>query len=355
MRAGSHGTWTTLLAAVAVLVVACGAGQASATRVAPGEQVAGAPCRTGSGREVRRLHVLVVGDSIAGGSGAPLGSRWPDTVKATMRAGHPDVDISVTSVARGGSGLDFAEQQVAAADLATVQVVIVLVGINDADEVFSKKTVSAVDYRARYVQLLAKLGGGGRHLIVATFPPSLTDQTQFFESYQTEMASLVRGVAGPDVLDLWTVFHDMGPAKVRALYVDNYHPNVEGQAVLGRLVAANVGAWATIACSPDVSGSVRAESTTTLSSSANPSIVGRRVVFSAQVRTPGGAPPGFVQFQLDGADVGEAQILGVDGRATLSLSDLAGGPHAVRAIYAGSAAYHGSVSAQSVNVSQTVD
>jgi Bacterial Ig-like domain (group 3) len=79
-----------------------------------------------------------------------------------------------------------------------------------------------------------------------------------------------------------------------------------------------------------------AQSTTALSSSANPSVYGQNVTFSAQVTAPGTTPSGSVQFTLDNANLGSAAPVDPSGLATASTSTLSVGSHAVGAGFSSS-------------------
>ena len=84
----------------------------------------------------------------------------------------------------------------------------------------------------------------------------------------------------------------------------------------------------------------KADTTTALASSLNPSTAGSAVTFTATV-SPAGAT-GTVQF-LDGATtLGSAAVSG--GAATLSTSALTAGTHAITAVYGGDVRYTGSTS-----------
>jgi streptogramin lyase len=91
--------------------------------------------------------------------------------------------------------------------------------------------------------------------------------------------------------------------------------------------------------SPDLTA---ATTTTTLSSSANPSLVGQPVTFTATV-TPGaggGALTGSVTFTIDGKAQTPVPLKLTNGgeRATLQISTLSAGNHTVTATYSGDAA-----------------
>jgi len=81
--------------------------------------------------------------------------------------------------------------------------------------------------------------------------------------------------------------------------------------------------------------------TTTLTSSSNPSKVGRAVTFTATV-TPGTAT-GTVQFRDGSTLIGTVPVSG--GRASFSTSTLTGGKHSITATYGGDATFSGSASA----------
>jgi hypothetical protein len=90
-----------------------------------------------------------------------------------------------------------------------------------------------------------------------------------------------------------------------------------------------------------------------LLSSLNPSVVGQSVTFSATVTAvaPGsGTPTGMVTFKNGATALGTDTLSG--GKATLSTSALAVGPHSITATYGGSVDYNSSTSAvltQTVN------
>jgi hypothetical protein len=88
-----------------------------------------------------------------------------------------------------------------------------------------------------------------------------------------------------------------------------------------------------------------ASTTTSLVSSANPSVFGSSVTFTATV-APSGAT-GTVQFYADGATLGSAQSLSGSGTASVNTSSLAVGTHVITTTYTSSSAnYTGSTSAE---------
>jgi large repetitive protein len=95
----------------------------------------------------------------------------------------------------------------------------------------------------------------------------------------------------------------------------------------------------------------KANSTTTLTSSANPSTFGQSVTFTAKVSSSGGTPTGSVTF----TDLSTSQSLGTvtlsGGQASVTPPTLSGGPHVIRAIYGGDNNFGGS----SVTLLQTVN
>lgn len=88
---------------------------------------------------------------------------------------------------------------------------------------------------------------------------------------------------------------------------------------------------------------------TTVSSSAQPSVYGQAVTFTATVTpaTPGsGAPTGLVQFQVNGVNFGAPVALLANGTATSSgHSALAVGSHTITAVYSGDSNFAPSTSA----------
>ena len=98
----------------------------------------------------------------------------------------------------------------------------------------------------------------------------------------------------------------------------------------------------------------QAGSTTALTSSANPSVFGQSVTFTAQVSaaSPGaGTPTGSVTFDDGTTDLGTTTL--TDGEATLTTSDLARGTHLITAAYSGDTTFASSTStATTQNVSE---
>jgi hypothetical protein len=95
--------------------------------------------------------------------------------------------------------------------------------------------------------------------------------------------------------------------------------------------------------SPNLSQVVnKANTTTTVTSSLNPSTLANNpVTFTARVTPVGNI--GTVQFRIDGVVVGGSRALDATGRATLS-TILTVGTHTVQAVYSGSANYNTSTS-----------
>ena len=77
----------------------------------------------------------------------------------------------------------------------------------------------------------------------------------------------------------------------------------------------------------------------TVGSSANPSVAGQLVTFTATVTGSVGTPTGTVQFGVDGTNSGTPVTLTAGGTATMTTSSLAVGNHPVAATYSGNATY----------------
>jgi CSLREA domain-containing protein len=88
-----------------------------------------------------------------------------------------------------------------------------------------------------------------------------------------------------------------------------------------------------------------ADSTTTIVSALNPSVVGQAVTLTATVTSTGDTPSGSVQFYADGATLGSAVTLS-NGQTSLSTSALAVGTHPITATYSGDANHNGGISNQ---------
>ena len=78
-------------------------------------------------------------------------------------------------------------------------------------------------------------------------------------------------------------------------------------------------------------------STTTVTSSAQPSIYGQSVTFTAVVSGAAGTPDGTVTFKNGGAVLGTVALAG--GQAVFAVSTLTGGSHTINAVYNGSSMY----------------
>lgn len=98
-----------------------------------------------------------------------------------------------------------------------------------------------------------------------------------------------------------------------------------------------------------------AGTTLALASSANPSVFGQPVLFTATATSGAGTPAGAVTFR-DGATSIGSVALDATGKATLTVSNLNVGPHAITADYPGDATFAAATSAvltQTVNVAGT--
>ncbi len=137
--------------------------------------------------------------------------------------------------------------------------------------------------------------------------------------------------------------------------------NVASLGVGSHTVSAAYGGDGTFtgSTSPAISQTVnKADTTTALTSSANPSVFGQSVTFTAQVSAvaPGaGTPSGTVTFTVDGTARSPINLNG-SGQATLALSNLGVGSHTIRVAYNGSGSFNTSTSStltQTVNKANT--
>src|SRR5262249_51793732 len=94
----------------------------------------------------------------------------------------------------------------------------------------------------------------------------------------------------------------------------------------------------------------QAGTTTTVSSSATPSVYGQSVTLTAKVTSGSGTPVGTVTF-YDGTTALATRTLDANGMATFSTSSLAVGSHTINVNYAGS----GNFPASSGTLTQTVN
>jgi large repetitive protein len=95
----------------------------------------------------------------------------------------------------------------------------------------------------------------------------------------------------------------------------------------------------------------KADTTTSLASSENPSNQGDSVTFTATVGSGTGTPTGSIQFTIDGSPAGSPVSL-TGGKATYTTSGLASGTRSVAAVYNGDGNYNTSTSP---SLTQTVN
>jgi len=100
-----------------------------------------------------------------------------------------------------------------------------------------------------------------------------------------------------------------------------------------------------------VTANFKGVTTTGLSTSPNPSVVGQPVTFTSVVTSAVGIPTGTVTFSDGGASIGTGNMNG-SGQATFSTSSLSAGTHTITAQYGGDASFGSSTSAP---VSQAVN
>ena len=92
----------------------------------------------------------------------------------------------------------------------------------------------------------------------------------------------------------------------------------------------------------------KANTSTTLTSSQNPSLSGQSVTFTATVSSAGAT--GTVQFFDGNRSLGTVALSG--GTATFATATLSGGNHSIKAVYSGAGGFNGSTSA---TLGQTVN
>src|SRR5206468_9514887 len=103
----------------------------------------------------------------------------------------------------------------------------------------------------------------------------------------------------------------------------------------------------------------KADTTTTVTSSANPSVFGQSVTFTASVNAvaPGaGTRTGTVQFQIDGSNFGAAVSLSGGSATSPATNALSVSAHTVLAVYNGDANFNGGTSSpfsETVNKANT--
>jgi hypothetical protein len=113
----------------------------------------------------------------------------------------------------------------------------------------------------------------------------------------------------------------------------------------------NLAVFLNISSAWTTSSTMTTPTQTTVVSSANPSVFGQQVIFTATVTSSGGTPSGIVTF-LDSTTTVGSGTLNSSGIATFSSTSLASGAHSITASYSGSSTFAASVSpllAQAVN------
>lgn len=95
----------------------------------------------------------------------------------------------------------------------------------------------------------------------------------------------------------------------------------------------------------------KANTQTTIASSANPSIVGQPVTLTATV-APAGVATGTVQFKDNGVNLGAPIALAANGTASITTSALALGIHPITAVYSGDSSFNSSTGSLSQVVSR---
>jgi hypothetical protein len=129
--------------------------------------------------------------------------------------------------------------------------------------------------------------------------------------------------------------------------------NVPASSSGGHLVTAE-GGTTTASKTFTVSNTPSASSTTKVTSSNNPSIIGQSVTFTATVTGSGGTPTGTVTFRDGTTAIGTSALSG--NTATFTTSTLARGSHSITAVYSGDSNFNTSTSptlTQTVNKGST--
>src|SRR5262249_20274506 len=118
-----------------------------------------------------------------------------------------------------------------------------------------------------------------------------------------------------------------------------------------------IGSIGTLLGGQTVSNRPTTASTTVVSSSANPSVFGQGVSFTATVSPSGGSgtATGAVQFMLDGSNFGNSVSLAGGVATSGTISSLSVSNHTIRAVYSGDPTFAGSTGSftQTVNQAST--
>lgn len=181
----------------------------------------------------------------------------------------------------------------------------------------------------RYVDLYGKLGEAwrvGHKSSLFDYAPGTSTDTFTMRSWPPEQP--------PCVIPETTPAKPLNPRRAQRLCRDIRDKSMNANCVFDVRVTGEPGFAKLYLLSQQIRGG---STTTTVSDAKNPTQVGETATFTATVapRTSGGkgAPPGTVQFTLDGTTVGAPVKLDSTGRATWKTSNLQAGDHRVAARY----------------------
>ena len=135
----------------------------------------------------------------------------------------------------------------------------------------------------------------------------------------------------------YMAYYDAG-STVTYSYTSPVTSTVTGKRYILTAPAPSPGSPFTVVAAYTITATYKAQfdTTTTVTSSMNPSLIGQSVTFTATVATVapgGGTPTGSVQFKLDGSNFGAGVSLSGGAATSISTSTLAVGNHTVEADY----------------------
>jgi lysophospholipase L1-like esterase len=202
--------------------------QRSTPRMAP------ATPRSGGSRSPDALRLLVVGDSTAVGTGV---EQMPDAMAGQLARRLPESVAWRVVGENGATAAEVRERHLPEAVSAPADVVVVLVGWNDA-----LRMRSAAAYAADLAALLASLGGRNREArLVVVGPPAFGDFAVLPQPLRFALGAHARGLARAAA----RVARAGGASFVpgfdgRSVASDRFHPDADGYAALAERVAAAV-------------------------------------------------------------------------------------------------------------------
>ncbi len=190
---------------------------------------------------------------------------------------------------------------------------------------------------------LQKYPGQGYNAFVAKIAPVALPQVQLTFSYVTDkggdvltLSAKVSGPAfSPTPTGQVTFYEDSSILGTRALNSAGIAPIKLSNPKSGKFTfhASYAGDAFNLPSTVRVAEYVKADTTSTLKSSANPSTQGQAVIFTDKVTSPDGTPTGTVTLKKNGAILAKKALS--SGAVSFSIDTLIAGTHTIVAVYSG--------------------